>query len=295
MFGVPNHLLTGIDFYNTQYDSDRSQAPGLARHSSLQYPANDGRYLRDEHDIANARRWTFRLVAACSATSSRPTMSITRLSIPMLDFTPPIRRRLRLIRANGNMPRISATIIALSPAFALFGRVARAFRLPNADERVGAGNPFGFVAPANLNLKTQTSYDAEDGVRVTVGRFNFQSSAYVMELNNEIHFIPALFVDVNLDPTQRLGWENSATYQLSDDVRLRGGFAYTRATFREGPFAGKEVPLVSPWTGYAGRDLGHLEEICLSSTSPRAYGVIAAWTTIRPMFSPSSRAIATMM
>ena len=28
MFGVPNHLLTGIDFYNTQYDSDRPMAPG---------------------------------------------------------------------------------------------------------------------------------------------------------------------------------------------------------------------------------------------------------------------------
>jgi iron complex outermembrane receptor protein len=57
---------------------------------------------------------------------------------------------------------------------------------------------------------------------------------------------------VNLDPTQRLGWENSATYQVTDDVRLRGGFAYTRATFREGPFAGNQIPLVSPWAGYAG-------------------------------------------
>jgi iron complex outermembrane receptor protein len=73
-----------------------------------------------------------------------------------------------------------------------------------------------------------------------------------MELNNEIHFIPSLFLDVNLDPTQRLGWENSATYQLTDDVRLHGGFAYTRATFRDGPFAGNDIPLVSRWTGNAG-------------------------------------------
>ena len=28
LFGVPNHLLTGVDFYNTQYDSDRPMAPG---------------------------------------------------------------------------------------------------------------------------------------------------------------------------------------------------------------------------------------------------------------------------
>ena len=29
LFGVPNRLLTGIDFYNTQYNSDRPTAPGL--------------------------------------------------------------------------------------------------------------------------------------------------------------------------------------------------------------------------------------------------------------------------
>ena len=122
----------------------------------------------------------------------------------------------------------------INPTLALFGRAARAFRLPNADERVGAGNPFDVVVPPNLNLKTQTSYDVENGLRVTLGKFNFQTTGYIMELNNEIHFIPAIFANVNLDPTQRIGWENSATYQLSDDVRLRAGVAYTRATFREG-------------------------------------------------------------
>jgi iron complex outermembrane receptor protein len=73
-----------------------------------------------------------------------------------------------------------------------------------------------------------------------------------MHLNDEIHFIPALQQDVNLDPTQRLGWETTATYQVSDDLRLRGGLAYTKATFREGPFAGNQIPLVSPWSGNAG-------------------------------------------
>ena len=29
LFGLPNRLLTGIDFYNTQYNSDRPTAPGL--------------------------------------------------------------------------------------------------------------------------------------------------------------------------------------------------------------------------------------------------------------------------
>jgi iron complex outermembrane receptor protein len=39
---------------------------------------------------------------------------------------------------------------------------------------------------------------------------------------------------------------------LTDTVRLTGGLAYTRAIFREGLFAGNDVPLVSRWSGSAG-------------------------------------------
>ena len=73
-----------------------------------------------------------------------------------------------------------------------------------------------------------------------------------MRLTNEIHFLPAVGVDINLDPTQRVGWETSALYQINNAVRARGGVTYTDATFRDGPYAGNEIPLVSRWSGYAG-------------------------------------------
>ena len=57
-----------------------------------------------------------------------------------------------------------------------------------------------------------------------------------------------LFYNVNLDPTRRYGSETSASYRVSDTLLLRGGFAFTRAVFREGPFAGNNVPLVSRYT-----------------------------------------------
>jgi iron complex outermembrane receptor protein len=79
-----------------------------------------------------------------------------------------------------------------------------------------------------------------------------QSSAYLMNLKNEIHYNPAQFFNYNLDPTRRYGSETSATYRASDTVLLRGGFSYTRAVFREGPFQGNDVPLVSRYTAYAG-------------------------------------------
>jgi iron complex outermembrane receptor protein len=101
-------------------------------------------------------------------------------------------------------------------------------------------------------LKTQTSHDIEGGVRIKSGPFQMQSSIYNMDLENEIHFIPALFYNVNLDPTHRYGSETSASLRVSDTVLLRGGVAYTRAVFREGPFAGNDVPLVSRYTASGG-------------------------------------------
>ena len=61
-----------------------------------------------------------------------------------------------------------------------------------------------------------------------------------------------LFYNVNLDPTRRSGIETAASYRVSDSLLVRGGFAFTRAVFREGPFAGHNVPLVSPYTASAG-------------------------------------------
>jgi iron complex outermembrane receptor protein len=73
-----------------------------------------------------------------------------------------------------------------------------------------------------------------------------------MRLKDELFFSPATFTNVNLDPTRRYGSETIATWQVSNTVRLKGGLAYTRSVFREGPFAGNDVPLVSRWTGSAG-------------------------------------------
>ncbi len=73
-----------------------------------------------------------------------------------------------------------------------------------------------------------------------------------MDLQNEIFFSPATFTNVNLDPTRRYGVENIATWQATQALRFKAGLAYTRSMFREGPFAGNDVPLVSRWTGSVG-------------------------------------------
>lgn len=251
LFGVANRLLTGVDVYNTQYSSDRpirQNGTPVHRYDITQttaaiYAMNTTSVLPDL-DISFGGRLQRNLVTGTdtynATDDSNAGFYASAVQAPAIDSS-----EWQYAAHLGYEYR-------LNPMLTLFGRTARGFRLPNADERVGSGNPFGATTPASLDLKTQTSYDVEDGFRVKFGRFNYETSVYAMYLNNEIHFIPAQFQDVNLDPTRRVGWENSASYQLTDDVRLRGGVAYTRATFREGVNAGNDIPLVSRWSGHAG-------------------------------------------
>ncbi len=250
LFGVPNRLLTGIDFYNTQYNSDRPSAPGLVpvhsydiQQTTLGFYAMNTTTVRPDTDVSIGGRLQRNMVKAHDVYSA--------INDPNAGFYANDPQTPAFDQSEWQWAAHIGIEHRFNSTFAVFGRAARAFRLGNADERVGAGSPFAFTVPT-FDLRTQTSYDVEGGVRVNAGPFHLESSVYLMRLNNEIHFLPAVGVDINLDPTQRIGWETSALYQINDAVRVRGGLTYTDATFREGPNAGNEIPLVSLWSGYAG-------------------------------------------
>lgn len=251
LFGLAGHLLTGVDLYNTQYDSDRYQAPGTPaihhyniRQTTAAFYGLDTLTLTPALQVSFGGRIQRNMIKADDSynASADPNAFFygTNPQAPSFDS------------GEWQYAAHAGLDYRVTPWLSLFARAARAFRLPNADERVGAGNPFGLVAPATFDLKTQTSHDVEGGFRTALGPFTLESSVYLMDLNDEVHFIPALQQNVNLDPTRRTGWETSAAYQISDRVRLRGGLAYVHAVFREGPYAGNEIPLVSPWSGHAG-------------------------------------------
>jgi iron complex outermembrane receptor protein len=270
LFGVPNRLLTGIDFYNTQYNSDRPTAPGLVpvhnydiQQTTLGFYAMNTTAVRPDTDVSIGAR-------------------IQRNDVNARDAYSPVNDPNAGFYANN--PQIPpfdqgewqwAAHIGIehrfNSVFAVFARAARAFRLGNADERVGAGSPFTFTVPT-FDLRTQTSYDVEGGVRVNTGPFSLQSSVYLMRLNNEIHFLPAVGVNINLDPTQRVGWETQALYQINNSLRARGGVTYLDATFRDGPLAGNEIPLISRWSGYAGFSWDILPKLLALDVTSRLFG-----------------------
>ena len=250
MFGLPSTILTGIDYYDATYHSNRSELPSV--------PSLD---VYDLSQKTLAAYWQ-QTVGILPTTDFSYGGRIQLTSVTATDLLNPAAPG--FFGENQIAPLDSSEINhalhigiehRFNESFAVFGRAASAFRTPNVDERVGASpifDPtFTLPLPRTFNLKTQTSDDIEAGFRFKAGRFEMQSSIYNMDLTNEIHFDPVHFIDYNLDPTRRYGSETSATYRASDILLLRGGFAYTRAIFRDGPFTGNDVPLVSRYTANA--------------------------------------------
>ncbi|MGH6683205.1 MAG: TonB-dependent receptor domain-containing protein, partial [Pseudolabrys sp.] len=244
LFGVPNKIITGIDYYNSTLEAKRSvdvtdppfHTYNLNQQSAAVYWQQTAAILPTTDISFGARLQQTRLSARdlYDPTAPQP--------FPDVQATPLDSNEVQHALHLGFEHRFSSM-------FAVFGRVARSFRTPNVDERIGV-NAF----PIDFNLKTQTSRDLEGGARGRIGALEWQSSVYQMMLNNEILFIPfpPIGANINLDPTRRVGVENAATLRLSDTLRLKGGLTYTRATFREGLFAGNDIPLVSRWTGNVG-------------------------------------------
>lgn len=252
ILGVPSAILTGIDYYDAAYHSDRPEFRGappihvynLAQQTAAGYWQHTVGLLPTTDFSYGARVQNTSLSARDRFDSTAPGTS------PFFDT--------QALPLNSSETQYALHIgleHRFNDVFSVFGRAARAFRTPDVDERVASGPAFDAFfnpIPQTFMLKTQTSQDIEGGFRVKAGQFQMQSSVYNMDLVNEIHFDPVNFFNYNLDPTRRYGSETSASFRASDTVLLRGGFAYTRAIFREGPFTGNDVPLVSRYTTNAG-------------------------------------------
>jgi iron complex outermembrane receptor protein len=250
IFGIPSTILTGIDYYDATFHQDRGAFRGLAPWHM---------YDLSQQSLAGYWQQTVGLLPTTDFAYGARVQNIRLSARDRFNAMAPF------VFGTGAFPLDSdetqyALHIGLehrfTDVFSVFARAARAFRTPDVDERIASGpafDPITFLPiPGTFQLKTQTSHDAEAGFRVRTGQFQAQASIYNMELENELHFNPVLFFNTNLDPTRRYGAEAAASLRVSDTIVLRGGMAYTRAVFREGPFAGHDVPLVSRYTGSAG-------------------------------------------
>jgi iron complex outermembrane recepter protein len=146
-----------------------------------------------------------------------------------------VSNRLNAWELGGSVP-----IAANTTAYA---RAGRSFRLANVDE-------FSFTSPSKA-LAPQTSRDIEVGARWAYASGKAEVRLYRSNIEGEIGFDPNAAgpfgfggANVNFDPSRRQGIELDTRHSLTRTIGLRVNAAVREATFRSGPYAGKDVPLV---------------------------------------------------
>ncbi|KWV44536.1 TonB-dependent receptor [Bradyrhizobium macuxiense] len=246
ILGMPSTILTGIDYYESTFRESRGAYQGVDPYHI---------YSIEQQTAAAYWQQTIGLLTSTDFSYGARVQNTSVSARDHYDPNAPFAFDTQAAPLDSNETQYALHVGVehrFTDTFSVFGRAARAFRTPDVDERVASGpsfDPATFLPiPQNFQLKTQTSEDIEGGFRVKTNLFQVQTSVYLMDLENEIHYNPVLFYNVNLDPTRRYGSETSASLKISDTVTLRGGMAYTRAIFREGMWAGNEVPLVSRYT-----------------------------------------------
>jgi iron complex outermembrane receptor protein len=122
------------------------------------------------------------------------------------------------------------------PQVALHAKAGQSYRVANADENSFRTSPGA--------LKAQTSHDLELGVTFGDSARELAARAFRHNLTNEIFYDPTQFANTNLDPTRREGVEFDASASIGADWRASAHLQHVKATFTEGPNAGREMVLV---------------------------------------------------
>ena len=240
----PGVLITGLDYYRSEYNSDRALNPstaGMPIHRLNVSQTSVAIYGQNTSDISD----TLTLTAGARLQQVRVQAHD--------DFNPAAPGGAFGSGAPDRRSTDNQHILDLGmrrqwgAKWSLYGKIGRSARFATVDEFFQT-DPNNFLQTFSP-LKPQTAETIDLGADYTEGATRFSIGIYRMDLRKEIHFNPATFVNENLDPTRRHGLTLSSSRQLNDHWRVTADYARTRATFREGSFAGNEVPLVARDTG----------------------------------------------
>ena len=219
--GSKHTLVAGVDWED--WDSDGTAAPTFF--STLKRPLSTQRnraaYFQDSIALSDAtvlsagarlHRTTFGTNDVASGTAASSTRDLRAFEIAA-------RHR-------------------LGGPVAVYGKFGNSFRVPNVNDN------YSLFTGTVAQLEPQTSHDREIGADLTLGRASYRLALYEMAVNNEIHFNPVTFSNVNLPPTRRNGFELEGKWRMTSGLSAFANYTHAVAKFREGAFANNDVPLV---------------------------------------------------
>ena len=240
LFSLPGTLIAGLDYYVSSYDSIRAQRlefKDQPYHLLDLSQTSTGIYMQQIIEARNNVRINAGVRLQRVKTDASDVFDVNAPGASMFDSEAP---------GGSNSDTETGAELGVSydvsDATTMYAGYNRAFRIATVDETFATfPGVFNFLEP-------QTSDSIDFGIKFAGKRLSAQAGVYYMKLENEIHFDPNAFSNVNLDPTRRFGIEVSTGLQVASDLKLDANFAITKAEFDDGVFDGNEVPLVPEQT-----------------------------------------------
>jgi len=227
--GKDNELVAGVDVANWKYDSIRAISPSSTSTPSAHVIATQkSRALYAQNTTQLGSNTKFTLGGRLQKVSYQ-----ARDDVNTAAYASENQKRIAHAYEIGLRQNLNARM-------SLFGRIGQSFRIATVDEIFDQyGGPL-FDSKINI-LEPQTSQDSEAGIDYKNGSNKVRATAFLMNLNNEIHYNAITFTNMNLSPTRRYGMELEGSHNYNDAFKVSAAYSYTVAKFREGNYGGVDV------------------------------------------------------
>jgi len=233
IYGFQNKFAAGLDYYDEPYrkaswnSRERQVKNGWAelRRKTLEF------YLRDEFSP-----WK-RLILAAGYRAGNTTIGgdYTDATDPKNNFSDQEKRH------PAEAWEGSATFL-IGKKSNLYGKYARIYRIPFLDEQASFN---GWGGGFYTNLEKEQGQSMEVGTLLyPLEALKISLSLFRIDMEDEITWNNTTKRNENLDRTRHQGAEGSFSWNIMGYVTLNGQFTYHLATFEDGQYNKKELPLV---------------------------------------------------
>ena len=131
---------------------------------------------------------------------------------------------------------------SLNNDWTLWARYDRVYRFPVIDE-IAAYQGFILAKPFNADLDPEKGHSLEVGWNYDLAPWRYEGSLFSLWLGDEIGYDYRENLNTNFADTHRIGLENRLHWQ-SEQLAWSLNHSLTFASYRNGEFNGKDVPLI---------------------------------------------------
>lgn len=237
LFSKPLDIKLGADFYHYDYDSDRSN-----------FKANINQPIH-QLDVEQKSRagYVMATLQATDATTVTAGWRIQRVEQDAKDSFDPTApgasgsEAADFVRTDTEDSYEIGLEHELNENLSVYARHDRSARFGTVDELFELNSMSQQVFSP---LEPQTSKNYELGTQFNSQLWQGSLAVFQQDVENEIHFDPSTFQNVNLDDTEHKGLEASTSYRFNDLLTMSAAYTYLDAEFTDGVNEGNHLPLI---------------------------------------------------